>query len=97
MKNESGYNLACFYAICGEVDKALEYLQQALLNKDTTIEWIRSDPDLELLHNDPRYLKLIQEVENNQNSESTNDNYFSSELDGPNNKLLPLLNNSLTR
>jgi tetratricopeptide (TPR) repeat protein len=97
MKNESGYNLACFYAICGEVDKALEYLQQALLNKDTTIEWIRSDPDLELLHNDPRYLKLIQEVEKSQNSESSNDNYFSSELDGPNNKLLPLLNNSLTR
>jgi tetratricopeptide (TPR) repeat protein len=97
MKNESGYNLACFYAICGEVDKALIYLQQALLNKDTTIEWIKSDPDLELLHNDPRYLKLIQEVDNIQNSESSNDNYFSSELDGPNNKLLPLLNNSLTR
>ncbi len=64
MDNESSYNLACFYAICGEADKAMDYLQLALKNKDTTIEWIKSDPDLELLHNDQRYQDLIQEVDN---------------------------------
>ena len=97
MDNESAYNLACFYAICGEPDKALNYLQIALQNKDTTIEWIKSDPDLELLHNDPRYQSLIQELDNNQTLQQANENYFSSDVDGANNKLLPLLNNSLTR
>jgi len=97
MDNESAYNLACFYAICGESDKALSFLQIALQNKDTTIEWIKSDPDLELLHNDPRYQNLIQELDNNQTPQQSNENYFSSGVDGADNKLLPLLNNSLTR
>jgi len=96
MDNESTYNLACFYAICGEADKAMNYLQQALKNNDTTIEWIKSDPDLELLHDDSRYQNLIHELDNNPQQKS-NDNYFSSEHDGTNNKLLPLLNNSLSR
>ena len=97
MDNESAYNLACFYAICGESDKALSFLQIALQNKDTTIEWIKSDPDLELLHNDPRYQSLIQELDHDQTLQQANENYFSSDVDGANNKLLPLLNNSLTR
>lgn len=97
MDNESAYNLACFYAICGEADKAIDYLQLALKNKDTTIEWIKSDPDLELLHNDLRYQNLIRELENNQTQQQSNENYFSSEMDRANNKLLPLLNNSLAR
>jgi tetratricopeptide (TPR) repeat protein len=96
MDNESAYNLACFYAICGEAYKAMDYLQLALKNKDTTIEWIRSDPDLELLHNDQRYQSLIQELDNSTPQQS-NENYYSSDLDGKNNKLLPLLNNSLSR
>jgi tetratricopeptide (TPR) repeat protein len=97
MDNESAYNLACFYAICGEADKALEFLQVALKNKDTTVEWIKSDPDLELLHNDPRYQKLILELDNDQTPQESNPNYYSSDLDGAKNKLLPLLNNSLSR
>lgn len=97
MDNESAYNLACFYAICGEADKALEFLQIALKNKDTTVEWIKSDPDLELLHNDPRYQQLIQELEDDQTPQQPNANYYSSDLDGAKNKLLPLLNNSLSR
>lgn len=96
MDNESSYNLACFYAICGEADKAMDYLQLALKNKDTTIEWIKSDPDLELLHNDQRYQGLIQEVDN-ENSQRRSGNFFSSSVDGSNNKLLPMLNNSLSR
>ena len=97
MDNESPYNLACFYAICGEADKALEFLQVALSNKDTTVEWIKSDPDLELLHDDPRYQQLIQELDNDQSPQQSPSNYYSSDLDGAKNKLLPLLNNSLSR
>ena len=62
MENESAYNRACFHAICGDNENALEFLQQALKNQDTTIEWIKSDPDLEPLRTDPRYLTLIAET-----------------------------------
>ena len=96
MSNESAYNLACFYAICGEVEKAIGYLEQALKNNDTTIEWIKSDPDLELLHNDQRYQELIAASEAAAHQRSK-DNYFASDVDGPTNKLLPVLNNSLAR
>jgi tetratricopeptide (TPR) repeat protein len=38
MESESAYNRACFHAICGDNEQALEFLQQALTNQDTTIE-----------------------------------------------------------
>ena len=64
MSSESTYNRACFYAICGDAELAFEFLRLALENKDTTIEWIRSDPDLDPIRTDPRYLELISEKEN---------------------------------
>jgi hypothetical protein len=33
----------------------------------------------------------------NSTPQQSNENYYSSDLDGKNNKLLPLLNNSLSR
>jgi tetratricopeptide (TPR) repeat protein len=61
MDSESAYNRACFHSICGNHDQAFELLQQALDNHDTTIEWIESDPDLDLLRSDPRYAALIRQ------------------------------------
>ncbi len=96
MNNESAYNRACFYAICGEKELAFEFLRLALKNKDTTIEWIKSDPDLDPIRTDQRYQELISEKDQPA-SENTNENYFSSELEGKHNRLLPVLNRSLAR
>lgn len=96
MSNESTYNRACFYAICGDTELAFEFLKLALTNKDTTIEWIKSDPDLDPIRGDPRYQKLISEKEH-PDPENNKDNYFSSELEGKHNQLLPILNRSLAR
>jgi tetratricopeptide (TPR) repeat protein len=96
MNNESAYNRACFYAICGEKELAFEFLRLALKNKDTTIDWIKSDPDLDPIRSDQRYLVLISE-KNQQAPENNNENFFSSELEGKRNRLLPILNHSLAR
>jgi Flp pilus assembly protein TadD len=96
MNNESTYNRACFYVICGDHELAFEFLQLALSNKETTIDWIKSDPDLDPIRSDQRYLGLISE-DDQPMPEHGNENYFSSELEGRHNKLLPILNHSLTR
>jgi tetratricopeptide (TPR) repeat protein len=96
MNNESTYNRACFYAICGDTELAFEFLRLALINKDTTIEWIKSDPDLDPIRNDQRYQEMISEKDRPV-GENNSENYYSSELEGTHNRLLPLLNNSLAR
>jgi len=96
MNNESAYNRACFYAICGEKELAFEFLRLALKNQDTTIEWIKSDPDLDPIRSDQRYQEMISEKDQSA-ADSPTDNYFGSELDGKQNNLLPILNRSLAR
>jgi tetratricopeptide (TPR) repeat protein len=96
MNGESAYNRACFYAICGDTELALEFLQLALNNKDTTIEWIKSDPDLDPIRTSRRYQELISE-QDQAAPQNSKDNYFSSELEGAKNRLLPILNHSLER
>jgi tetratricopeptide (TPR) repeat protein len=96
MSSESAYNRACFYAICGDVELSIEFLRLALENNDTPLEWIKTDPDMQSVRSDERYRQLIQEFEDPSRHVSDG-NYFSSEMDGANNQLLPLLNNSLAR
>jgi tetratricopeptide (TPR) repeat protein len=96
MNNESTYNRACFYVICGDQELAFEFLRLALKNKETTIDWIKSDPDLDPIRTDKRYVELISE-EGQPALENGNENYFSSEMEGKHNKILPILNHSLTR
>jgi tetratricopeptide (TPR) repeat protein len=95
MNNESAYNRACFYAICGDNELAFEFLRLALLNKDTTIEWIKSDPDLDPIRTDGRYQKLIDE--DDEAAAEAGRNFYSKKLEGEPNRLLPALNQSLSR
>jgi len=95
METESAYNRACFHAICGDNENALEFLQQALKNQDTTIEWIKSDPDLEPLRTDPRYLNLIADT--SPAGPGREDEIYFSSRPVRENRVLPLLNNSLAR
>jgi tetratricopeptide (TPR) repeat protein len=59
MSNEKEYDRACFESIRGNTETALNLLTVALEKKQTTIEWIRRDLDLDFIRNDPRY-KLLE-------------------------------------
>jgi hypothetical protein len=54
------YNMACVYALQGESELALRYLQIAALNGYATAEGIDSDPDLESLRSEPAYRSLVK-------------------------------------
>ncbi len=52
------YNMGCFYAKAGEIDKAFECLEDSI----TSRSWIENDLDLESLREDPRYQKLLDSL-----------------------------------
>ena len=49
------YNLACFYAQMGEVDKALDLLEESVISRS----WIENDSDLDSIRSHPRYQQYI--------------------------------------
>jgi tetratricopeptide (TPR) repeat protein len=59
LENESEYNRACLEAICGNYDRALELLEIALQSRQTYVNWIQNDPDLDVLRDDRRFHELI--------------------------------------
>jgi adenylate cyclase len=52
------YNVACFYAKIGEIEKALDCLE----NSVTSRTWMENDPDLNALHDEPRYQALVNSL-----------------------------------
>jgi tetratricopeptide (TPR) repeat protein len=58
-ESENEYNRACLDAICGNIDQAIELLRIALENKQTYVDWVLSDPDLDSLREDERFKQLI--------------------------------------
>ena len=57
--NESEYNRACLEAISGNVEKAIDLLHIALDKKQTYLEWVIHDPDLDFIRDDSRFKALI--------------------------------------
>ena len=54
------YNGACFYARLGETRKSLDALNSAILAGHANFEWIKRDPDLDSIRNEPEYLELLK-------------------------------------
>jgi hypothetical protein len=61
--NESEYDRACFEAVCGSADEALNLFRTALEKNKATPDWARRDFDLEFLHDDPRFRALLDEFD----------------------------------
>jgi Cytochrome c biogenesis factor len=65
MKNiynsESEYNQACLEAICGNSDQAIELLRIALEEKQTYVNWVMHDPDLDTIREHPGFKQLISD------------------------------------
>jgi tetratricopeptide (TPR) repeat protein len=59
LESETEYNRACFEAICGNTDHAIELLSQALEKNQTSPDWVRGDPDLDFIREDPRFKSLV--------------------------------------
>ena len=55
------YNQACFYAINGWPDKALQLLPEALRLRPTLVEWSRHDSDLDGLRADPAFQAIFDD------------------------------------
>ncbi|HLX11689.1 MAG TPA: protein kinase, partial [Bacteroidota bacterium] len=54
------YNAACFYAGVGEIQKALKTLKDGFAAGYEFYEWIKRDPDLEPLRNEPEYIEMMK-------------------------------------
>ena len=52
------YNIACFYAQAGDIEKSLE----CLANSITSLSWIENDPELDPVRNHPRYQDIISKL-----------------------------------
>jgi serine/threonine protein kinase/Flp pilus assembly protein TadD len=53
------YNAACAYGILGEKSPALETLKKAFASGYANPNWAAKDTDLDLLHEDPEFRKLV--------------------------------------
>jgi serine/threonine protein kinase/tetratricopeptide (TPR) repeat protein len=59
------YNSACFYALFGERDRALDLLEKMLQTNQhlgTSKDWIVNDPDLDPLRESPRFQAILNRL-----------------------------------
>ena len=49
------YQLACYNALAGHPEEALEHLRIAEAGNPQVLEWANGDPDLDSIRDDPRY------------------------------------------
>jgi hypothetical protein len=60
----TNYNLACYYSMAGETEKAIELLRSALImSSQSRIDWSRKDPDLDPIRSDPAYQQIYTDLE----------------------------------
>ncbi len=60
IQDESPYNRACFEAVAGNADRAIELLRQAIADSSGLRDVARRDPDLEFIRDDPRLEALLK-------------------------------------
>lgn len=56
------YNLACSYALNGEVDSAASALEKALTLGYCDFKWMAKDPDLRRLRKHPSYRQILAKI-----------------------------------
>jgi TolB-like protein/Flp pilus assembly protein TadD len=56
------YNVACFYGVDGQTDKALSTLESAVDHGIVSASWMKNDGDLESLRGLPRFQALLERL-----------------------------------
>ncbi len=51
-----------FYAVLGETAKALDWLDRAVRNGDDRAEWLRRDPRLASIRDEPRFRQIVDSI-----------------------------------
>jgi len=59
---EEAYQIASVYAFRGESDKAFEWLDRAYRQRDVSMMFVKIDPLLKSLRQDPRYADLLKKM-----------------------------------
>jgi len=54
------YNAACFYSSLGDKRLALQSFKNAISSGYGFFEWIKRDPDLDNIRNEPEYIELMK-------------------------------------
>jgi TolB-like protein/Flp pilus assembly protein TadD len=57
------YNVACFYALDGQAERALDCLEAAVDHGAVSASWMRNDGDLTSLRQTPRFQALLDRLE----------------------------------
>ena len=60
--NIAAYNVACGYALLGETNTALDWLEKSIDMGHRDMQLIRKDTDLDSLRGEPRFLKLMERI-----------------------------------
>ena len=60
MPADDWYHKAAVESICGNIDKAFEYLRFAAEQSDFDVQFAMHDPDLEPMRDDPRLGEITQ-------------------------------------
>jgi len=55
------YNCSCFYAQLGETQLAVQTLKDAIAVGHENFDWMKQDPDLDPIRNDPEYIELMKD------------------------------------
>ena len=61
-QNQRALSLASAYAFSGDRDKAMHYLNQAYMERDPRLEWVRAFPQYWFLWGDPEYNLLLKKI-----------------------------------
>jgi hypothetical protein len=56
------YDIATFYALAGEKDRALEWLEKAFVGRDQELPCPRCNPCFDDLRPDPRFRELLRRM-----------------------------------
>jgi tetratricopeptide (TPR) repeat protein len=59
---ETPYDMAVFYALAGEQQRALDALEKSFRTRDPGLIYAKVDPLLQSLHSDPRYQDLLRRM-----------------------------------
>jgi adenylate cyclase len=58
------YNMACFYVVTGRPQEALDHLERLVTDTPQSMaEWVKHDPDLDPIREEPRYRAFIAKLE----------------------------------
>jgi tetratricopeptide (TPR) repeat protein len=62
-QGSDAYTISVLYALLGQREQSMRYLNDAVKNRSLEISGIKGDPGLDLLRDDPRFAELVRRVE----------------------------------